>query len=471
MTEGDAPNDLYKLAASFVQFTSRHVFLTGKAGTGKTTFLKDIVENSMKNTIVVAPTGVAAINAGGVTMHSFFQLPFGPFIPISTADADGDRVFNRATLFRKLRLGSNKKKLINELELLIIDEISMVRADMLDAMDAILRYVRKKPAEPFGGVQLLMIGDLFQLPPVVPETDWRILQAYYDSPYFFSAKALTDEGLVCIELEKVFRQRDNAFITLLNKVRTNTAGIDDIEKLNECYSGVSLKKKNVITLTTHNQKAHGINSTNLRQLKAGTFTFEAIIDGEFQEKSYPAEEVLELKEGAQVMFTKNDREDPRRYYNGKIGVVSAIAGDDIFVSCPEDESEIMVAQEEWKSIKYELNEESQEIEERELGTFRQYPLRLAWAITIHKSQGLTFEKAIIDAGASFSSGQVYVALSRLTSLEGLTLSSRITSDSIRTDARIVEFMLAQPSNYRDFQATLKKETATFIQKTLINSFD
>ncbi|MGB3467785.1 MAG: helix-turn-helix domain-containing protein [Cyclobacteriaceae bacterium] len=461
----------FELAESFVNYTSRNVFLTGKAGTGKTTFLRHIVDNTSKKTVVAAPTGVAAINAGGVTMHSLFQLPFGPYIPDYGSGLEG-QVNTRSNLISKIRFNQAKRKLLKEMELLIIDEISMVRADMLDATDAILRYIRKKPDQPFGGLQVLMIGDMFQLPPVTSDNDWSIIGKYYQTPYFFSAKAL-EEGLpICIELKKIYRQSNREFVDLLNQVRMNQVSPDKLEWLNRRYQQDFEPEINdqFITLTTHNKKAVSINQTQLRKLTTKSFQFKATIEGEFQESAYPVAERLELKEGAQVIFTKNDKEEPRRYYNGKIGVVSDIGKDRIKVTFPEEETEISVEEEEWKNIRYSLDEEKNELQEKELGSFRQYPLKLAWAITIHKSQGLTFQKAVVDAGSSFSPGQVYVALSRLTTIEGLILKSKVTYDSIRTDTAIIRFAESLQDD-EVLEPVLEKERQEYIRGMIISTFE
>ena len=471
MSQKQSVNKTFEIAESFVNYTSRNVFLTGKAGTGKTTFLKHITSTTSKKAVVAAPTGVAAINAGGVTMHSLFQLPFGPYIPEYGSSYSAE-VNTKSNLISKIRFNQAKRKLIKEMELLIIDEISMVRADMLDAMDAILRYLRKRPDQPFGGLQVLMIGDMFQLPPVTSDNDWNILGKYYETPYFFSAKALREGLPVCIELKKIYRQSDHRFVDLLNQVRMNEVNAESLEWLNQRYKPgfePSLSDHFII-LTTHNKNAQSINQTQLKQLTGKSYQFKATIEGDFQENAYPVAERLELKAGAQVIFTKNDREEPRRYYNGKIGVVSDISRDYIKVSFPEEELEITVEEEEWRNIRYTLNEEKNELEETELGSFRQYPLKLAWAITIHKSQGLTFQRAVVDAAASFSSGQVYVALSRLTSIEGLVLKSKVTYDSIRTDPAIIRFAESLEDD-DSLLPVLEEERQNFIQSILIKTFD
>ena len=456
----DDGNHIFQLAAQFINQTGKPVFLTGKAGSGKTTFLRYIKENSFKKMAVVAPTGVAAINAGGVTMHSFFQLPFGPFLPA-----------DQANLLKNVRFNADKRQLLQELELLIIDEVSMVRSDMLDAIDTVLRHFRNQPGQPFGGVQLLYIGDLFQLPPVISDGEWDILKRYYKSPFFFDAKALQQEAPLYLELQKIYRQNDADFIHILNNIRHNQATQADLVRLHEHYipGFEPAKADNYITLTSHNAKALDINQTALDSLPGHEYAFEAVLTGEFNEKSFPAEKILQLKEGAQIMFIKNDKGETRRYFNGKIGTIKEMNAEKIQVTFPGEEGELTVEQETWKNIRYQYNNDKDSIEEEELGTFKQYPIRLAWAITIHKSQGLTFEKAIIDAGASFAAGQVYVALSRLTAMDGLILRSRIHPHSISTDPRVIAFTESKLAEGA-LQKELEEEQKKFISRSLIQSF-
>ena len=462
-------NPLFSTAADFVNNTSRHIFLTGKAGTGKTTFLKYIKKNTRKKAVVVAPTGVAAINAGGVTMHSFFQLPFGPFIPVmqrSVASGSTDQY----TLFKNIRISEEKRELLRDLELLIIDEVSMVRCDMLDATDAILRYFRKMPNTPFGGVQVLYIGDLFQLPPVMPDSQWHLLREYYSSPFFFHSKAVGLAPPVYIELKKIYRQSQQSFIDILNRIRNDQATKDDLDTLN-ARNGVSpIEGVKYITLTTHNHKADKINADELERLPGDFFEFKGTIEGDFPEKTLPTDAILQVKEGAQVMFIRNDKSEDRRYYNGKIATVTEVDKEGIRVELAGSEEELLLEKETWDNIRYSYNQEKENIDEEKLGSFTQYPVRLAWAITIHKSQGLTFQHAIIDAGESFAPGQVYVALSRCTSLDGLILRSRITPSSISTDPLVLDFAKHEASDDA-LSSLLEKEKHDFQNRQLARNFD
>lgn len=425
-------NEQFDLAFNFLQNTGTHLFLTGKAGTGKTTFLKRLKEVSPKRMIVVAPTGVAAINAGGVTIHSFFQLPFGPYIP--SVGAAGNQSNNYSNKFSR-----DKINIIRSLDLLVIDEVSMVRADLLDAIsDVLCRY--KDRTKPFGGVQLLLIGDLQQLAPVAKDEDWNLLKDHYASTFFFDSKALSESTYFSIELTHVYRQSDSVFINLLNNIRENCFDDETLQQLNRRYipDFNPDDKQGYITLTTHNYQAQQINNRKLAELPSKSYRFTAEINNDFPEYSYPTDDNLELKCGAQVMFVKNDSSGDHRYYNGKIGKIVFINPNKITV-VGEDGNEIQVEKETWSNVKYTINQETKEITETIAGTFSQYPLKTAWAITIHKSQGLTFEHAIIDASAAFSHGQVYVALSRCKTLEGLVLSSPITRNAMIKDLRIQEF--------------------------------
>ena len=470
----DPNNPEFTLAVQYVTQTARPVFLTGRAGTGKTTFLKYIRENSFKKIAVVAPTGVAAINAGGTTLHSFFQLPFGPFLPVSHRSGwglDDGRYSDANSLFKHIRFNAPKRELLQELELLIIDEISMVRADTLDAVDAVLRHFRQQPLLPFGGLQVVYIGDLFQLPPVVKEPEWELLKSVYSSPFFFDAQVIRQAPPIYLELKKIYRQKESRFIGLLNNIRNNQASWEDLERLHDHYQPefIPSKHDNYITLTSHNARADSINQEELGKLRGNTHKFEATIAGEFSDKAYPAEKTLLLKEGAQVMLIKNDKGESRRYYNGKIGVIQRIGEDKIFLVFPDEPDELVLEKETWRNVRYAYNREKDEVEEEELGSFQQYPIRLAWAITIHKSQGLTFDRAVIDAGSSFAPGQVYVALSRLTGLDGLVLRSRITPAAISTDARVVAWTNSQVAAGTAEQE-LEQEQRVFIGESLRKTF-
>lgn len=418
-------------AWEFVEKTGKSVFLTGKAGTGKTTFLKRVVEESKKRVVVVAPTGIAAINAGGVTIHSFFQLPLHPFIPGMKIES-------------KFAFSKEKRSIIKTIDILIIDEISMVRSDLLDAIDSVLRRFRNRH-KPFGGVQLLMIGDLQQLSPVVTDEDVQFLSQYYPSPYFFGSHALARTDYVTIELKEVYRQQDAVFISMLNAVRGGRPSIEVIRALNSryCPGFVPPPDEGYIRLTTHNHIADEYNSRQLSLIDDQAHSFEAEVSGNFPESSYPVDFRLELKAGAQVMFVKNDPSSDKRYYNGKIGIVTDFYEEYIMVQCPGEDEKIAVEPLEWENSRYVINEQTQEMESEVIGIFKQYPLRLAWAITIHKSQGLTFDKAIIDAALAFASGQVYVALSRCRTLEGMVLATPLRQDAVITDLRVEDYIEGQ----------------------------
>ena len=469
----DVTNKMFRLATELANQSSRNIFLTGKAGTGKTTFLKYIKENCLKQIAVVAPTGVAAINAGGVTMHSFFQLPFSPFIP----DAGGfnkqnEEITNKKSLLSRLRLTTEKKKILQELELLIIDEISMVRCDMLDAVDAVLRHIRRRNNEGFGGVQVLFIGDMFQLPPVIKEHEWRLLRDFYNSPYFFDSHVIKEDPPVYIEFDKIYRQSEEKFIDVLNKVRNNELDEEGRILLEKRFlpDFVRTKDDGYIILTTHNDRARGKNETALKSLASKSISYRAEIEGDFPESAYPAEEQLLLKVGSQVMFIKNDSERIKRYFNGKIGTVTDLDDDKILVRCRDEEDEIEVTKEKWENIRYTVDKKSRQLNEEVLGSFTQYPLRLAWAITIHKSQGLTFDKVIIDAGEAFAPGQVYVALSRCTTLDGIVLQSHLRSTKIFSDERIVQFSKTNSSK-NIIEQELEQSKRKYQLKTLLSLFD
>lgn len=439
-------NEELRIAWDFVENTGRSIFLTGKAGTGKTTFLKNIVQQSRKRPIVVAPTGVAAINAGGVTIHSFFQLPFSPYVPGAKLENLSSSSDLTPAGRRRFDFGRDKRKIIASIDLLIIDEISMVRADLLDAVDAVLRRFRDHSL-PFGGVQLLMIGDLAQLTPVVTPEDERVLKPFYDTPYFFGSKALQQVDYVTIQLEHVYRQQDESFINILNEVRNGHPSNEALEALNS-RAVSSPQTKNAIRLTTHNNLANFYNESELQKLPGRSYSYRAEVKGTFPEYSYPTAETLVLKEGAQVMFVKNDPSGDHKFYNGRIGRVMEASEKSLTVYCEDDDEAIEVEPLEWENIRYTLNEKTREIEAEVQGVFKQLPLRLAWAITIHKSQGLTFDHAIIDANQSFAPGQVYVALSRCRSLEGLVLASSLTPRSIINDERVDSYIAQQESEAR-----------------------
>ena len=454
-----AENHELRTAWDFVENTGRSIFLTGKAGTGKTTFLKTIVENSRKRPIVVAPTGVAAINAGGVTIHSFFQLPFTPYVPGSKLES-------------KFDFGREKRKIIASIDLLIIDEISMVRADLLDAIDTVLRRFRDHYL-PFGGVQLLMIGDLAQLTPVVTAEDEQILKPYYDTPYFFGSKALQQIDYVTIQLDHVYRQQEMSFIDILNQIREGHPTPEALSILNSHCKPTFIPKPEepYIRLTTHNQLANYYNDTELKKLSGRSYLFHAEISGTFPDFSYPTAETLELKQGAQVMFVKNDPSAEHLYYNGRIGRVTYVDAYKILVLCDGDEEAIEVEPLEWENTRYTLNEETREIETEVQGVFKQYPLRLAWAITIHKSQGLTFDRAIIDANQSFAPGQVYVALSRCRSLEGLVLASPLGTRAIINDERVDSYIAQQEEEAQKSIAQLPALKQEYERYLLLQLFD
>ncbi len=436
-------NPQLELANNLLKYTGTHLFLTGKAGTGKTTFLRNLQLHSPKRMIVVAPTGVAAINAGGVTIHSFFQLSFAPFVPGMKLSKDF------------FRIGREKINIMRSLDLLVIDEISMVRADLLDAVDYVLRHFRRSE-KPFGGVQLLMIGDMQQLAPVVKEDEWSMLSNYYESPFFFNSQALKKTPYVCVELKTVYRQSDEVFVNMLNRIRENRIDNDLLQELNKRYQpGFNpANEEGYIILTTHNSQAQRINSEKLKQINDRSFIYEAKITGNFPEYSFPTDARLELKKGTQVMFVKNDPSPEKRYYNGKIGIITQISENRIEVQGEKDASPIVVEKLEWANMRYIIDPQTKELREEEEGVFEQYPLKTAWAITVHKSQGLTFEKAIIDANASFAHGQVYVALSRCKSLEGMVLSSPVSASSVirsRDIDAFVQYAEEKEPNYQVFQ--------------------
>lgn len=466
-------SELAKYTINFINQTTRNIFLTGKAGTGKTTLLKEIIENTHKNTVVVAPTGIAALNAGGVTIHSLFQLPFGGFLPTHNQPPqirENIRFENRNTLRRHFKMNKTKQDVLRNMELLIVDEVSMLRADVLDAMDFMLQSVRRND-EAFGGVQLLFIGDLLQLPPVVRQEDWEILKNYYSGMFFFHSHVIQQNPLLYIELDKIYRQTEQSFINVLNNLRNNRISQEDIQLLNKYVKPDFDIKKNqgYITLTTHNAKADSINNQALNDLKEKSFKYYPEIVGDFPEKIFPIEEELELKVGAQIIFIKNDLSYEKRYFNGKMGIIHSLSEKEIVVHFPEENKFIEVEKYEWENIKYSVDENSKNIKEQVLGTFTHFPIKLAWAITVHKSQGLTFDKAVLDVSQVFVAGQAYVALSRLRSLDGLVLIKPIQLNGITNDVSVMDY-----SKNKSEKETLKQEldiqTKKYIHHCITKAF-
>ncbi|RBN49908.1 helix-turn-helix domain-containing protein [Flavobacterium psychrolimnae] len=457
----------------FINQTHRSVFLTGKAGTGKTTLLREIIQTTHKNTVVVAPTGIAALNAGGVTIHSMFQLPFGGFIPDNSSPqfSESTKFETKATLRRHFKMSGLKKSVIRNMELLIIDEVSMLRADLLDAMDYMMQTVRKKSTA-FGGVQVLYIGDLLQLPPVIRDEEWRTLKTYYKGKFFFHSHVVQQHPPLYIELSKIFRQTDDTFISVLNNLRNNQISQQDIQTLNQYVKpDFDLKaNKGYITLTTHNNKADSMNAQALEDLEGKLVVYKPDITGDFPDKIFPVEQQLQLKVGAQIMFVKNDLSFDKHYFNGKMGVIKSLSSQEILVHFPEENKTIEVEKYEWQNIRYKVDETTKEIEEEVLGTFVHYPIKLAWAITVHKSQGLTFDKAALDVSQVFLPGQAYVALSRLRSLEGLILLSPLRMNGISNDQDVMDYSLNKASD-SFLENALHFETKNFIHNYLINTFD
>ena len=458
----------------FINQTNRSLFLTGKAGTGKTTLLREIIQTTHKNCVVVAPTGIAALNAGGVTIHSMFQLPFGGFIPDASSEPQfsyGVKFESPATLRRNFRMSATKKAVIQNMELLIIDEVSMLRSDMMDAIDFMLQNTRKKKI-PYGGVQVLFIGDLLQLPPVIRDDEWQTLRKYYSGKFFFHSHAVQQNPPLYVELSKIFRQSDERFISILNNLRNNTITQKDVVVLNEFVNpSFDLKaNKGYITLTTHNAKADTINQKSLEELQGKSHFYKADIVGDFPEKIFPLDENLELKIGAQVMFIKNDPSFDKNYFNGKMGTIKGLAAKEILIHFPEENKTIEVERHEWENIKYVVNPNTKEIEEENLGTFTHYPIKLAWAITVHKSQGLTFDKAALDVSQVFLPGQAYVALSRLRTLEGLVLLTPLQMNGISNDDDVMKYA-SNKATENVLQNTLKTDTKHFIHQYLKESFN
>lgn len=460
------------LAEQFINQTNRNVFLTGKAGTGKTTFLKKIIRSTHKRTLVTAPTGIAALNAGGVTLHSQFQLPIGGFIPdFKPFYSSGNLKFEtKSTLGKRSFLSAQKRSAIKNAELLIIDEVSMLRADLLDAIDHTLQMVRKNKSV-FGGLQVLFIGDLLQLPPVIKNEEWEILKSYYESPYFFDARALKNSPPIYIELETIYRQSDKIFTGILNNLRYNRLQPEDVEILNSkvIRNFVPEKNTNFITLTTHNRFADQINQKALDGLSGNKRVYEALIKNDFPDSMFPCEQVLVLKPGAQVMFIKNDNSGEQRFYNGKIGRVKELNAENIIIETEEQQT-IELEPHLWKNINYKVDENSKEIREEVKGTFSQFPLRLAWAITIHKSQGLTFENAILDVKNVFASGQAYVALSRMKGLEGMVLTDPISVKGIENDNNVLAFENVKYLQ-GDTEEIAGKNTGEYLKEQAVKAYD
>lgn len=464
--------EMIDAATRLVNCTSSHIFLTGKAGTGKTTFLKNL--NTHKNFIVVAPTGIAALNAGGVTIHSQFLFPFGMYIPgKNSRDLFEEEIggYTSDMLARKHPLNRERRNVLKSIELLVIDEVSMLRCDLLDAIDYRLKAARRNFGQSFGGVQLLLIGDPYQLPPVVVPKDREPFHRHYTSPWFFESRALKGDGFAYIELDRIFRQQDSAFIGLLNNLRHNTLTSEDISELNRhCLPEQAIRNiGEVITLTTHNDKADEINSRALHALEAPSHFAHAGITGDFPEGMYPVQEHLELKAGAQIMFVKNDSE-AKMYYNGKLATVRSIEGDDITVEMEDTRDEYMLRKETWENKRYSVDADSRRIDEEVIGTFEQYPVRLAWAITIHKSQGLTFTRAVIDAGKAFADGQVYVALSRLRSLDGLIMRTPVNPAVVNTDNRVVAFE-GEYNRPGELAQVMDRKQQEYVVQMLESTFD
>ncbi|WP_316820793.1 ATP-dependent RecD-like DNA helicase [Pedobacter gandavensis] len=452
MSTVDSANEIFDNVISFIEYTNQSIFLTGKAGTGKTTLLRKIKETTAKKTVIVAPTGVAAMNAKGVTINSLFQLPPGSFFPgdVNLASLRAG-VISIKSLLTELNYSKERKTLLMELELMIIDEVSMVRCDVIDAVDAILRMVRKNDA-PFGGVQLLLIGDLFQLPPVTKREDWDLLSRIYPSPYFFEATVVKQNPLLQVELKKVFRQTEPEFVDILNDIRNNQIGDARLEILNQRFDPdfKQAEGSNHIIITSHNAEANTINNEKADELEGEDFVFEGQVEGTFSPQVLPVEQSLRLKVGAQVMFIKNDTGDDRKFYNGKIGKVKSIRGEEIYITFPDEQEDLLLERSSWQSFEYKANENNAIIQQQ-VGEFFQFPIKLAWAVTIHKSQGLTFDSAIIDAGNSFVSGQVYVALSRVRTLNGLILRSKINKESLRSNIEVLNYMkLGHVDSLSDF---------------------
>lgn len=470
MIDATPSNFISDKVLEFIEYTTRNIFLTGKAGTGKTTLLRRIQASTTKKMAILAPTGVAAMNAKGTTINSFFQLPPGSFFPgdINLENLQSG-ILSIQSMVAELSYSKDKTDLFRLLELLVIDEVSMVRCDLLDVIDAILRKVRGIN-EAFGGVQLLLIGDLYQLPPVTKREEWAFLSRAYASPYFFDAQVIRRNPVLQVELTQVFRQTEPAFINILNDIRNNSITATSLNLLNERYDPnfKASDALNPIIITSHNAEANAINKQKLEELPGQEYTFEGETSGAFRDLGLQAEQSLKLKTGAQVMFIKNDVGENRRYYNGKIGKIKSISIDasEIYIAFP-DEEDMLLKKSSWQSFEYKAEGEA-EIMQQQVGEFTQYPIKLAWAVTIHKSQGLTFDHAIIDAGKSFIAGQVYVALSRVRTLNGLILRSKISTESLRSNPEVISFM--KPATAEVLENNITTAEERFILQLILRSY-
>lgn len=459
----------------FINGTNRSIFLTGRAGTGKTTLLKEIVEHTHKSVVIVAPTGIAALNAGGVTIHSMFQIPPACYAP--ALNFENPNISFNVLPLRKIprevsKMAGWKRNVLRKMDLLVIDEVSMLRADLLDAIDVALQSIRRRKNIPFGGVQVLFIGDMLQLPPVVKNDEWNFLQQYYSSMYFFDARVLQYEQPLVLELEKIYRQDDKRFIEILNNLRDNKFVQSDINELNKHYISnfEAPKKEPYIFITTHNKKAEAINDNRLKKLKGKSSFYEAEVRGNFPENLFPLNPIMELKVGSQIMFIKNDSQQGKDYYNGKIGEISKLEENSIEVVFPETGQKVLVEKFEWENIRYTLDKATGQIQEEVLGVFVAYPIKLAWAVTVHKSQGLTFKRAIIDVSEAFAPGQIYVALSRLESLAGLVLSEPIVDDFPDQDKRVLRFANDKKSEL-ELNNLYKVENQKYVDDMVLSAFD
>lgn len=465
-----------EFAAKFVNNTGAPIFLTGKAGTGKTTFLRDLAKRTHKRHVILAPTGIAALHAKGVTIHSQFLLPLGSFLPVREPEGnftDQYGFYTQHTLGRRHPLNQLRKSVLRAVDLLVIDEVSMLRADVLDAIDYRMKSVKGNFKEPFGGVQVLMIGDLYQLPPIVKDHEWQVLNRFYNSMHFFEAKALQNSGLVYLELDKIFRQQDDEFINVLNHLRDNRVTQSDVTLLNRHFKTpeeIKNLQEEYITITTHNYKADQINQKEMESLSSGAHFYEAEIEGDFPESLFPLPQKLELREGAQIMFVKNDSSGNGSYFNGKIAKVIHLDKDGILVQMQDSQEEYTLKKEVWENKKYIVNPDTKELDEEVIGTFSQFPIKLAWAVTVHKSQGLTFDRAIIDVGQAFAPGQVYVALSRLRSLDGLVLRSKIQSNLVYSDHQVVSFS-QNSGNQMQLQELLNRHQNHYLGSLVDHAFD